>query len=322
MTLVFDWVPFTDALRTFALDEVVFTSYKHSLISEQTPTMECLSLLCVSWAAPLGCLFLSDSSAPVWEPFPALPATHQTSSWGCCWPPCASATPWIPLSRSRHTNKPSFRCCWNYCGDTELCFEVLMYLWGGLQVRYSFLQKAHVHVLQCFAAVDYFLDGQVVSLYHSQTLLTAVCECRQLLQYPGTVLDICYILGLCFSLKVIQIKHCGDNKLDFCRSTRTPSRLPGISVWSLLVPQSQCCWWCDWPSPEPGRSPWCSFPFLPEEATETGSLSAEANISPLPDHRKGRRFLYVMCASYFMKNIVPIYIGIVSYLHCIYCMTQ
>lgn len=62
----------------------------------------------------------------------------------------------------------------------------LLYLRGSLQVCYSFLQEAHVHVLQGFTAVHYFLDGLVVSLYHCQTLLTAMCEGRQFLQYSMT----------------------------------------------------------------------------------------------------------------------------------------
>lgn len=54
---------------------------------------------------------------------------------------------------------------------------------GGLEVCNSFLQKTHVHVLESFTAVHYFLDGLVISLYHCQTLLTAMREGRQLLQY-------------------------------------------------------------------------------------------------------------------------------------------
>lgn len=57
-------------------------------------------------------------------------------------------------------------------------------------------------MLQCFAAVDYFLDGQVVSLYHSQTLLTAVCEGRQLLQCSGRASDIYDISRSCFKSNV------------------------------------------------------------------------------------------------------------------------
>lgn len=65
----------------------------------------CVFSLCVSWAAPLGFLFPSDSSVPAWEPSPAPPGIHRTFSWGCCWPPCAFATPSTLLSGSRHRNR-------------------------------------------------------------------------------------------------------------------------------------------------------------------------------------------------------------------------
>lgn len=63
----------------------------------------------------------------------------------------------------------------------------MVYLRGGLQVRYSLLQQTHVHVLEGFTGVHYFLDGLMVSFYHGQTFLTAMCEGRQLLQHEITV---------------------------------------------------------------------------------------------------------------------------------------
>ncbi len=59
-------------------------------------------------------------------------------------------------------------------------------------------------MLESFTAVHYFLDGLVISLYHCQTLLTAMCEGRQLLQYSMTsrVLAIySYLEALLFRLK-------------------------------------------------------------------------------------------------------------------------
>lgn len=59
-------------------------------------------------------------------------------------------------------------------------------------------------MLEGFTAVHYFLDGLVVSLYHCQTLLTAMCEGHQLLQYSmsSRVLAIyLYLEIMLFSLK-------------------------------------------------------------------------------------------------------------------------
>lgn len=41
-------------------------------------------------------------------------------------------------------------------------------------------------MLQSFTVVHYFLEALVVPLDHRQTLLTAVCEGRQLLQHSET----------------------------------------------------------------------------------------------------------------------------------------
>lgn len=98
----------------------------------------------------------------------------------------------------------------------EFCFRTD--LRGGLQVGHSFLQKAHVQVLQRLAAVYYFLDGLVVLLYHGQTLLTALREGRQLLQ------------GSSAERFVSRLLNREESSPAWARWTLALIWLPGISV--------------------------------------------------------------------------------------------
>lgn len=65
-------------------------------------------------------------------------------------------------------------------------------------------------MLESFTAIHYFLDALVVSLYHCQTLLTAVGEGRQLLQNSMTSSALAiysYFEIMLFSLRRADIVH-------------------------------------------------------------------------------------------------------------------